>query len=225
MKKQSADFYCFQEIKSDKQTQFGDYIDYWSLAEKKGYSGVGVYAKDKALSVVKGIGVERFDKEGRVLTLEYQKFFLVNAYFPHSNRQLSRLKYKLGFDKNFLKYCRKLDKKKPVIIASDFNVAHQEIDLANPKQNVKNAGFTIEEREWFDKFLKNGFVDTFRIFTKSGGHYTWWTWRSNCRERNIGWRVDYFIVSKRLKNKVKTSKILSKVFGSDHAPILLEIKL
>ena len=164
-----------------------------------------------------------FDSEGRVLTLEFQSFFLVNVYFPHSHRELKRLDFKLKFNNRLLDFCKKLEKKKPIIIASDFNVAHSEIDLRNPKQNTKNAGFTKEERAWFDSLLKAGFIDTFREFNKEGGNYTWWSYRNGVRERNIGWRVDYFVVNQKLKGRLKKSSILKDVLGSDHCPILLEI--
>ena len=195
-----------------------------SFAKKKGYSGVSVFTKVKPISVIAGIGNEEFDNEGRVLTLEFENFYLVNAYFPHSHRKLIRLNFKLNFNKAFLKFCKNLERKKPVVVASDFNVAHKEVDLKNPKQNEKNAGFTIEEREWFDSFLKEGFIDTFREFVSDSGHFTWWTYRNNARSRNIGWRIDYFIISQGLKNHVKDSKILKDIFGSDHCPILLEIR-
>ncbi|MBS3086516.1 exodeoxyribonuclease III [Candidatus Pacearchaeota archaeon] len=229
MKKEGADVYCFQEVKC-QANQFPHelsglkgYEAFHSFAQKKGYSGVSVYTKIKPINVISGIGNDLFDFEGRTITLEFGNFFLVNAYFPHSHRELKRLSFKLGFNKHFLKFCKKLEKIKPVVIASDFNVAHKEIDLRNPKQNLKNAGFTKEEREWFDLFLKEGFIDTFREFTQEPGHYTWWTYRNNARQRNIGWRVDYFIISTKLKSKLKKSTILKDVLGSDHAPISLEI--
>lgn len=229
MKKQAADAYCFQEVKCTPDkfpldlNPFSNYKAFHSFAKKKGYSGVSIYTRIEPLSVQRGIGNPVFDDEGRVLTLEFKDFFLINAYFPHSNRELKRLGFKLDFNKNFLDFCRKLEKKKPVVIASDFNVAHTEIDLKNPKSNMENAGFTKEEREWFDLFLKAGFVDTFREFTKEGNHYTFWSHRAGVREKNIGWRIDYFVVSQSLKKKLKKSIILKDVLGSDHAPILLEI--
>ena len=231
MKKENADIYCFQEVKcQDNQfpeelNKMKDYEAFHSFAKKKGYSGVSVYTKIKPINVIYGIGDEIFDSEGRVLTLEFKNFFLINVYFPHSHRELKRLDFKLKFNKHFLEFCEKLQKIKPVIISSDFNVAHKEIDLRNPKQNEKNAGFTKEEREWFDILLKGGFIDTFREFNKDGGHYTWWAYRNNARQRNIGWRMDYFVISKKLIDGLKKSEILKDVFGSDHAPILLEIEL
>lgn len=226
MKKEDADIYCFQEIKiSPKKTPLiPGYESFWNPSKRNGYSGTAIFSKIKPLSVKKGIDVDEFDKEGRVITLEFKNFFLVNAYFPHSSRDLSRFDFKLNFNKNFLRFCEKLGKQKSIIIASDFNVAHKEIDLANPKQNEKNAGYTIEERNWFDGFLKKGYIDTFREFDSEGGNYTWWTYRFHARERNIGWRVDYFIISKDLKKKLVSSEILSKVMGSDHCPIRLVIK-
>jgi len=223
IKKEDADVYCFQEIKSENIPFIEGYHSFASFAKKKGYSGVLVYSKIKPISVTKGIGEENFDSEGRVLTLEFEKFFLINVYFPHSKRELSRLNFKLRFDKVFAEFCKYLEEKKPVVIAGDFNVAHREIDLANPKQNMRNAGFTPEERFWFDGFLKQGYIDAFREFVTEPGNYTWWTYRFNARKRNIGWRVDYFVVSESLKNKVNSSKILKDVMGSDHCPISLDL--
>ncbi len=226
VKKDNADVYCFQEVKSNPEDANLEmiplgYKSYWFPAEKKGYAGVMAYSKIEPLSIIKGLGREEFDKEGRVLTLEFENFFLVNAYFPHSQRELKRIDFKLNFNKTFLKFCEKLRKKKPVVIASDFNVAHKEIDLKNPKSNRKNAGFTDQEREWFEYFLNKGYVDIFREFEKEGGHYTWWSNRFKARERNIGWRVDYFIVSSEFLKNVKKSEILPDIFGSDHCPIRL----
>jgi exodeoxyribonuclease-3 len=169
------------------------------------------------------MGNEYFDKEGRVLTSEFQNFFLINAYFPHAHRKLTRLGFKLKFNKFFAEFCKRLEKIKPVVIAADFNVAHKEIDLKNPKQNEENAGFTKQEREWFDTFLKEGFIDAFREFVQEGGNYTYWTYRNKARERNIGWRIDYFVISKILKSKLKESNILTEILGSDHCPISLVI--
>jgi len=230
IKKENADIYCFQEVKCqpnqfpEELNKMKDYEAFHSFAEKKGYSGVSVYTKIKPMSVICGIGNNPFDSEGRVLTLEFKNFFLVNVYFPHSNRGLKRLDFKLKFNNHFLEFCKDLQKTKPIIISSDFNVAHKEIDLRNPKQNEKNAGFTKEERDWFDSFLKEGFIDTFREFNRGGENYTWWSYRNNVRQRNIGWRIDYFIISKKLRGILNKSEILKDVFGSDHAPILLEIK-
>jgi len=226
IKKENADVYCFQEVKSSPEKfseQVKDYEMIWFPAQKKGYSGTLVYTKIKPISVTKGIGDKAIDNEGRVIVLEFQKFYLMNVYFPYSSRDLKRLDFKLRFNGLFLKFCEKFRKKKPVIIASDFNVAHEEIDLARPKDNRKNAGFTEQERKWFDELIKKGYIDTFREFTKEGGHYTWWTYRFNARKRNIGWRVDYFVVSKELRSRLKSSKILEDAYGSDHCPIEMEI--
>jgi len=224
IKNERADAYLFQEVKAREAPELPEgYHVFWHPAEKKGYSGVAVLSKKKPLSVVKGMGVEEFDVEGRVLTLEFDKFFLVNVYFPNAGDGLKRLGFKLGFNRVFENFCKKLDHKKPVIIGSDFNVAHKEIDLANPKTNADNAGFTPQERSWFDSFLKKGFADTFREFEKGAGHYTYWTYRFNARARNVGWRLDYFVASKRFVKKVKKSFILKDVTGSDHAPIVLEV--
>lgn len=226
MNKEGADIYCFQEVKATKEKlpkSINNYNEFHSHAKKKGYSGVSIYSKLKPVRVIEGMEDEIFDIEGRVLTLEFQNFFLINVYFPHSHRELKRLDFKLRFNKEFLAFCKKLDRIKPIIIASDFNVAHTEIDLRNPKSNKNNAGFTIDERNWFDSFLNEGFIDSFREFVKEGEHYTWWPYMNNARERNIGWRIDYFVVSQSLKDKLIASRILKDVLGSDHCPISLEI--
>lgn len=227
---ENADIYLFQEVKIQEKDLSAipvpkSYQMYHFLPEKKGYAGLIIYSKQKPLKVTKGIEVELFDIEARIMVLEFQKFFLINAYFPHSRRELKRLKFKLEFNDVFSEYIKELSRKKPVIIGGDFNVAHEARDLANPKQNEKNAGFTAQEREWFDGFLKVGFTDTFRMFEEGSGHYTWWSNRPTVRERNIGWRIDYFIVSDSIKNKVKNSKILRDIYGSDHCPIELDISL
>lgn len=224
MQKANADFYCFQEVKSHEDIQYKDYFCYSCKAKKRGYSGITIFTKIKPLNIICGLNNSEFDNEGRVLTLEYQNYYLINAYFPHSGRNLERLDFKLRFNRVFETFCKKLEKNKPVIILGDFNVAHKEIDLANPKENKKNAGFTFEERNWFDSFIEN-YIDTFRIFNTAKGNYTWWAYRNNCRERNIGWRIDYFIVSKILKKNIESSLILKDVFGSDHCPIELQLKL
>lgn len=228
--KEGADVYLFQEVKIQEKDLSAipvpkSYQMYHFLPEKKGYAGLIIYSKQKPLKATKGIEVELFDIEARIMVLEFQKFFLINAYFPHSRRELKRLKFKLEFNDVFSEYIKELSRKKPVIIGGDFNVAHEARDLANPKQNEKNAGFTAQEREWFDGFLKVGFTDTFRMFEEGSGHYTWWSNRPTVRERNIGWRIDYFIVSDSIKNKVKNSKILRDIYGSDHCPIELDISL
>ena len=226
IKNHKPDIICLQEIKTKQipiDIQTIKYIQYWFPAKKKGYAGTGVLTKIKPESVKFGIGIKEFDDEGRIITLEFKNFYLINTYFPNSRRDLSRLKFKLKFDNEILKYIRKLNK--PVIICGDFNVAHKEIDLANPTSNRGHAGFTDEEREWMTKFLSNGFIDTFRMFEKGKGHYTFWTYMFNARKRNIGWRVDYFIVSKKLEDRIKRSWIFTRVHGSDHAPIGLEVKI
>jgi len=231
IKKENADIYCFQETKSSTERveeeflHLKGYQQFWFSAEKKGYSGTLVLSKKKPLAVIKGLGIEKFDSEGRVLALEFDNFFLVNVYFPHSRRGLERIDFKIEFNKELEKFVQKLRKMKPIIIASDFNVAHKDIDLANPKQNERNAGFTIQERNWFDSFLNLGYIDTLREFNKEGGNYTWWTYRFKARDRNIGWRVDYFVISEELKSKLKSSAILKDVMGSDHAPIKMEMKV
>lgn len=231
IRKEKADVYCFQEVKLSSRDldsllpflPVKGYETFYHIGKKNGYSGVAISSKIKPVSVIEGIGKKEFDDEGRVLTLEFEKFFLVNAYFPNSRRELARLDFKLKFNKLFSSFCKKLEKKKPVVITGDFNVAHQEIDIKNPKQNEKNAGFTIEERNWFEKFLDKGYVDTFREFVKEGGHYTWWTHRFNAREKNVGWRIDYFLISKKLRKSLINSSILKNVMGSDHCPVRLEI--
>ena len=228
IKKESAEVYCFQEMKATEEKippelKSIGYKEFHNIAKKKGYSGVSIYTNKEPIKVLHGIGEEKFDDEGRVLVLEFQEVFLINVYFPHSSRDLKRLEFKLEFNEKFLDFCKKLEKTKPIIIASDFNVAHKAIDLRNPKQNEKNAGFTIREKEWFDSFLQQGFIDTFREFNREGENYTWWSYMHNARERNIGWRIDYFIISKSLRSKLKSSEILNSVLGSDHCPISLEI--
>ena len=231
LKKYAPDILAIQEIKADAKSippevkNFPGYYIYINPAKRKGYSGTALFTKIKPVRVDYGIGEEKFDSEGRVITAEYEKFYFVNAYFPNSQHELTRLDFKIEFDRKIHRYLNELREKKGVILTGDFNVAHKEIDLANPKQNVKNAGFTPEERAWMDEFIGDGWIDTFRLFIKEGGHYTWWSYRFNARARNIGWRVDYFIVSPDLKDKVKKSWILSDVMGSDHAPIAMEIDL
>ena len=231
--KEKADIYCLQEVKihegdlTDELKGIGalnNYKTYWHCAERKGYSGVAIISRIKPLSIKKGFGVKKFDIEGRVITIELPKFYLINIYVPNSKPELERLKEKVEFNKKFIAYCEKLRKIKPIIFCGDLNVAHKEIDLRNPKQNQKNAGFTIEERTAFQKQLDKGYLDTFRIFNKEPDNYTWWSYRFNARAKNIGWRIDYFITSKELEKKIKSSKILPKVMGSDHCPVVLEVK-
>ena len=224
-----ADILCIQETKSpgeDVPIVLDHYTQYWNHAEKKGYSGTLIFTKEKPHTVTNDMGTPKHDKEGRIITAEYGKFSLVNVYVPNAKRGLERLPYRhKEWDVDFLKYLKKLEKKKPVVVCGDFNVAHTPIDLARPKGNEKTHGFTPEEREGFDNFLQAGFVDTFRLFEKGGGHYTWWSVMGNCRPRNIGWRIDYFLVSQALKGKVKAAGILPKVMGSDHCPVTLDLTL
>ena len=194
-------------------------------AEKKGYSGTMTMTREEPIRVIKGIGSEVFDREGRVLTLEFQNFFAVNTYFPNSRRGLERLDYKIEFDAQFQRWAKELERKKPLIICGDFNVAHREIDIARPAENRNNAGFTVEERTWMDNFLNEGFIDSFRLLHEKEVKYSWWSYRFNARKKNIGWRIDYFIVTTDIVNKVLGSDIMSDVDGSDHAPIVLNLKL
>ena len=227
-KKSNADVYCLQEVKAiESEIPFRPegYNFYLNTADKKGYSGVAVYSRVKPLDVAYGIDVDIHDHEGRVIKLEYDDFFLVCVYVPNVKRDLSRLSYRMTWEKDFLKYLQSLDKKKPVIVCGDFNVAHKEIDLANPKGNVGNAGFTIEERDAFTRLLDGGFTDVYRyLYKDKADAYTWWSYMGKAREKNIGWRIDYFLVSNRFIDSVKDMKIDSDVFGSDHCPIELEVK-
>lgn len=230
MKIEKPDIICLQEIKAEESQvkfEWDEYnFRYWNSAEKKGYSGTAIFCKEEPLSFTSGLGDSKHDGEGRVITLEFKNFWMVNVYVPNSKRGLERLDYRhKSWDVDFLAYLKKLEKKKPVVVCGDFNVAHKEIDLTNPKTNVKNAGFTPEERKGFDNFISAGFVDTFREFTKDGGHYTWWSNFANSRARNIGWRIDYFLVSKKIMPEIKKSYILPAVMGSDHAPIVIEADL
>jgi exodeoxyribonuclease-3 len=230
MESSGADAICLQEAKAhpgDVQhiAWPGGYEMYWNPAVKKGYSGTVTFTRQKPLSVALGIGLPEHDGEGRVITTEFADFFLMNVYQPNSQRGLTRLDYRVKeWDPAFLAYLRKLDKKKPVIFCGDLNVAHTELDLANPRTNRRNAGFTDEERASFTTLLASGFVDTLREFEKGPGQYTWWSLMANCRARNIGWRVDYFVASERLLPSLKRAYILPKVLGSDHCPIGLELK-
>lgn len=232
LNKELPDIIGLQEIKisNDKKTlekfDFAGYEEFWNCAQRPGYSGTLILYKTglKVLSQKNGIGIDKFDIEGRVQTIELKDFYFVNTYFPNSNPELSRLSYKLEFNKELAKYLKKLEKKKSVILTGDLNVAHQEIDLARPKENVGNPGFTYEERDWMTDFLNNNFVDTFRTLHPKTEKYSWWSYRAGARQKNIGWRIDYFCVSKKLIKKIKVSDILDKTLGSDHAPIILEIK-
>ena len=222
------DVLCLQEIKSTQedveQLWPRQYTAYWNSAPRKGYSGTAMFTKVTPMKVCNGIEVAEHDGEGRVQTAEFPDFFLVNVYVPNSKRDLSRLTYRQKWDRDFLAYLKSLEKKKPVIFCGDLNVAHTEIDLANPKANVHNHGFTPEERAGFTAFVNAGFLDTFREFEKGGGHYTWWSVFGGARSRNVGWRLDYFLISKSLRPRLKTAFIRNKVLGSDHCPVGIEIK-
>ena len=216
------DVLCLQETKArPEQVDFdlAEYHAYWNSAEKKGYSGTLILSRVQPLQVISGMGRPEHDTEGRVLTAEFEDYFLVNVYTPNAKRDLSRLDYRVQWDRDFLAFLQELEKKKPVIFCGDLNVAHTEIDLANPKANEGNHGFTREERQGFSNFIKAGFIDTFREFCKEGGYYTWWTLRNNARERNIGWRIDYFLISAVLRPRLKDAFILKDVMGSDHCPV------
>jgi len=224
-----ADIIALQETKaqqdqlSDNLLKIDGYESYWHSAERKGYSGVAFYSRIKPIDVRYGIGEEEFDSEGRVITLELDNCFLINIYFPNSGEGLKRLDYKLRFNDRLLEFAKQLEEKKPVILCGDFNVAHKEIDLKNPKTNVKNAGFTPEERAWMDRFIEAGFVDTFRMFNQEPDQYTWWSYRFSARAKNVGWRIDYFCINEPAREMVKTAEILQDVMGSDHCPVSLEI--
>ena len=222
VKKEDPDVICVQETKahpSQVDLWTPDYKHYWNSAEKKGYSGTAIFTKKEPLNVTYDMDIEEHDKEGRVITAEFKDFFLVTVYTPNSKRKLLRLDYRQQWDKDFLKYMKKLEKKKPVVFCGDLNVAHKEIDLANPKSNRKNAGFTDEERSGFDKILEAGFIDTFREFNKEGGNYTWWTYMFNARANNVGWRIDYFCISPSLRKRLKEAFIRQDTMGSDHCPV------
>lgn len=224
-----ADFFCIQESKLQEgqiDLQLDGYVQYWNYALKKGYSGTAIFTKKKPLSVSYGVGDKETEEEGRIITLEYEDFYLVNVYTPNSKRDLTRLSERLDWEDKLLHYLKELDAKKPVIYTGDLNVAHQAIDLKNAKTNEGNSGFTKEEREKMTNLLANGFIDTFRYFyPNQEGAYTWWSYMSQVRERNIGWRIDYFIVSERLKEQLVDAKIHSHVLGSDHCPVELEINI
>ncbi len=221
------DIILLQEIKSEsiEKNLTNDYFAYLMPAiSKKGYSGILTLSKIKPLDIIYGIGDEKYDKEGRVLTLEFTDYFIINSYFPNSRRDLSRLNYKIEFNKKILEFMERLRETKPIIIGGDFNVAHTELDIARPKQNEGNAGFTREERNFIDRLIESGYIDTFRLFNKESSNYTWWTYLyKSARKNNIGWRIDYFFVSDELKNRIKGASILKTQEGSDHAPIILEI--
>lgn len=201
------------------------YHQYWNYAVKKGYSGTAVFTKQEPLAVTYGIGIEEHDQEGRVITCEFEEFYLVTVYTPNSQNELKRLAYRMQWEEDFQAYLKRLEEKKPVIVTGDMNVAHQEIDLKNPKTNRKNAGFTDEERQKFTELLEAGFIDTFRYFyPEKEGVYSWWSYRFSARAKNAGWRIDYFCVSKSLEDHLENAKILTDVMGSDHCPVELDIK-
>ncbi len=224
-----ADFFCLQETKMQAgqlDLQFEGYCSYWNYAEKKGYSGTAIYARREPLSVAYGLGAEKHDMEGRVITLEYEGFYLVTVYTPNSQDELRRLGYRMEWDDEFRSYLKMLDAKKPVVVCGDMNVAHEEIDLKNPKTNRRNAGFTDEERGKFTELLNAGFTDTFRFFyPEAVGVYSWWSYRFKAREKNAGWRIDYFLVSDRLKDRLQGASIHNEIFGSDHCPVEVDINL
>ena len=223
-----ADFFCIQESKLQAgqiDLDLPGYHQYWNYAEKKGYSGTAIFAKNEPLSVSYGIGIEEHDKEGRVITLEYDNFYLVTCYTPNSQNELKRLPYRMQWEDDFRQFLKKLEEKKPVIFCGDLNVAHTEIDLKNPKTNRKNAGFTDEERSKFTELLDSGYIDTYRYFyPDKEGVYSWWSYRFKAREKNAGWRIDYFCVSKSLKDRLVGTQIHTEILGSDHCPVELQIK-
>ncbi len=214
---------CLQETRCEpdevEQLWPATYTTYWNCAEKKGYSGTAIFTRTRPLNVTTGMGKPEHDREGRVLTAEFEEFSLVNVYVPNSQRELTRLAYRQQWDAALLRYLRKLERRKPVIWCGDLNVAHTELDLANPRANVRNHGFTPEERAGFSAFVKAGFVDTFREFEQGGGHYTWWSQMPGVRARNIGWRIDYFLISAALRPRLKQAFIRPRVMGSDHCPV------
>jgi len=224
----NADFFCLQETKMQAgqlELQFPGYTSYWNYAEKKGYSGTAIYTRKEPLAVTCGIGIDEHDHEGRVITLEYDKFFLVTVYTPNSQEELRRLDYRMTWEDAFQAYLHQLDAKKPVIVCGDMNVAHQEIDLKNPKTNRRSAGFTDEERSKMTQLLSNGFTDTFRTLHPEQITYSYWSYRFRAREKNAGWRIDYFLISDRLKPQLKGASIHTEIYGSDHCPVELDIDI
>ncbi len=224
-----ADIFCIQESKMQAgqlELDTPGYYQYWNYAQKKGYSGTAIFTKKEPLSVVNGIGIEEHDMEGRVITLEYEGFYMVTVYTPNSQNELKRLDYRMTWEDAFRTYLKKLEEKKPVIVCGDMNVAHKEIDLKNPKTNRMNAGFTDQEREKMTILLESGFVDTFRYFYPEQEQiYSWWSYRFRAREKNSGWRIDYFLTSEKLRERLLDAKILTQVYGSDHCPVELDIDL
>ena len=225
-KELDADFFCLQETKMQEgqlDLQFEGYESYWNYAEKKGYSGTAIYTKHKPLNVSYGMGVEEHDHEGRIITLEYDQFYLVTCYTPNSQTELKRLDYRMTWEDDFRKFLKSLDAKKPVIICGDLNVAHEEIDIKNPKTNRRNAGFTDEEREKMTILLDDGFTDSFRYLHPDEVTYSWWSYRFKAREKNAGWRIDYFLVSDRIKEQITEAKIHTEIMGSDHCPVEVDL--
>ncbi|WP_028897932.1 exodeoxyribonuclease III [Prevotella sp. HUN102] len=217
-----ADFFCLQETKMQEgqlDISFPGYESYWNYADKKGYSGTAIFTKHKPLSVAYGLGIDEHDHEGRVITLEMEQFYLVTVYTPNSQDGLRRLDYRMQWEDDFQAYIQKLDEKKPVLVCGDLNVAHEEIDLKNPKSNRKNAGFTDEERAKMTQFLGKGFIDSFRTLYPEQVTYSWWSYRFKAREKNAGWRIDYFLLSERLREQLAEAKIHTDVLGSDHCPV------
>lgn len=224
-----ADFFCLQETKMQEgqlDLSFEGYTSYWNYAEKKGYSGTAIFTKHQPLQVTYGLGIDEHDHEGRVITLEMEKFFLVTVYTPNSQDGLKRLDYRMTWDDDFRAYLQKLDQSKPVLVCGDLNAAHKEIDLKNPKTNRMNAGFTDQEREKFQLLLDAGFIDTFRYFyPEQTNIYSWWSYRFKAREKNAGWRIDYFLASASLTDKLKEAKIHTEIFGSDHCPVEVTVEI
>jgi exodeoxyribonuclease-3 len=223
-----ADIFCIQESKMQEGQLVLDmpgYFQYWNSAEKKGYSGTAIFTKKEPIQATYGIGIEEHDHEGRVITLEYEHYYIITVYTPNSKSELARLDYRMHWENDFKSYLKRLEKNKPVIVCGDMNVAHQEIDLKNPKSNVKNAGFTPEEREKFTQLLQAGFIDTFRYFYPDKKDiYSWWSYRFSARSKNAGWRIDYFLVSDQLKSRLVDAKIHAEIMGSDHCPVELDMK-
>lgn len=225
-KELDADFFCLQETKMQEgqlDLLFEGYESYWNYAEKKGYSGTAIYTKHKPLNVSYGMGVEEHDHEGRIITLEYDQFYLVTCYTPNSQTELKRLDYRMTWEDDFRKFLKSLDAKKPVVICGDLNVAHEEIDIKNPKTNRRNAGFTDEEREKMTVLLNDGFTDSFRYLHPDEVTYSWWSYRFKAREKNAGWRIDYFLVSNRIKEQITEAKIHTEIMGSDHCPVEVDL--
>ena len=227
--KLDADIFCIQETKCQEnqvKLELPGYYQYWNFANLKGYSGTAVFTRQEPMNVVNGIGREEHDKEGRVITLEFEKFYLVTVYTPNSQSELKRLSYRMEWERDYLAYLLKLQEKKPVVCCGDLNVAHQDIDLKNPKSNRKNPGFTDEERECFTRVLQSGFIDTFRYFYPDQENiYSWWSYRFKAREKNAGWRIDYFIASPQLESRLEDGKIHTDILGYDHCPVELDLKI